>query len=88
MTIDNKIIDENLQYNINKDAAKLSALSLARIGKHEYLTAEEILPSDQSRMIEPAIFIILVYKKLQKNKQKIWRSRLNTKKGNWKVLEK
>ena len=83
MTIDNKIIDENLQYNINKDAAKLSALSSGRIGKHEYLTAEEILPSDQSRMTEPAIFI---YKKLQKNKQKIQRSRLNTKKGNWKVL--
>ena len=86
MTIDNKIIDENLQYNINKDAAKLSALSSGRIGKHEYLTAEEILPSDQSRMTEPAIFIILVYKKLQKNKQKIQRSRLNTKEGNWKVL--
>ena len=86
MTIDNKIIDENLQCNINKDAAKLSALSSGRIGKHEYLTAEEILPSDQSRMTEPAIFIILVYKKLQKNKQKIQRSRLNTKKGNWKVL--
>ena len=86
MTIDNKIIDENLQYKINKDAAKLSALSSGIIGKHEYLTAEETLPSDQTRMIEPAIFIIPVYKKLQKNKQKIQRSRLNTKKGNWKVL--
>ena len=69
-------------------AAKLSALSSGIIGKHEYLTAEEILPSDQTRMIEPAIFIIPVNKKLQKNKQKIQRSRLNTKKGNWKVLSK
>ena len=70
MTIDNKIIDENLQYKINKDAAKLSALSSGIIGKHEYLTAEEILPSDQTRMIEPAIFIIPVYKSFRRTNRK------------------
>ena len=34
------------------DAAKVSALSSDIIDKYEYLTSEEILPSDQSRMIE------------------------------------
>ena len=38
MTIDDKISDEKLQYNINREAAKLSALSLGKIDKYEYLT--------------------------------------------------
>ena len=41
MTIDNKIRDKN--YNINREAAKISALSLGKIDKCEYLTGEEIL---------------------------------------------
>ena len=52
MTIDNKIRDEKLQYDINRAAAKISALSWSKIYKFEDLTCEEILPSDQSRMIE------------------------------------
>ena len=48
MTIDDKIKNKNLPYNINREAAKISALSLGKIGKYEYLTGEEILPSDQS----------------------------------------
>ena len=55
MTIDGKIKDEKLQYNINREAAKISALSSGKIDKYEYLTGEEILPSDQSR-IEKAKF--------------------------------
>ena len=35
---------------------KTSALSSVKIGKYEYLTDEEILPSDQSRIIEQAKF--------------------------------
>ena len=31
MTIDDKISDEKLQYNINKEAAKISTLSLGKI---------------------------------------------------------
>ena len=50
MTIDDKIRDEKLQYDINREAAKISALSSGKIGKCEYLTGEEILPSDQSRL--------------------------------------
>ena len=56
MTIDDKIIDEKLEYNINREAAKISALSPCKIDKHEYLTRKEILPSDQSRIIEQAKF--------------------------------
>ena len=56
MAIDDKIKDEKLQYNINKEAAKISALSSGKIDKYEVLTGEEILPSDESRIIEQAKF--------------------------------
>ena len=46
MTIDDKIRDEKLQYDINKEAAKISPLSSGKIDKYEYLTDEEMLPSD------------------------------------------
>ena len=52
MTINDKIIDEKLQKDINRKAAKISALSLDKIDKYESLTGEEILPFDQSRLIE------------------------------------
>ena len=45
MTIDDKIRDEKLQYDINRGAAKISALSSGKIDNYEYLTGEEILPS-------------------------------------------
>ena len=48
MTIDDKIRDEKLQYDINREAAKISALSLSKIDKYEYLTGEEILPSNRN----------------------------------------
>ena len=54
MTIDDQIKYENLRYNINSEAAKISALSSGKIDKYEYLTGEEILPSDQSKIIEQA----------------------------------
>ena len=50
------IKDENLQYEINRKAAEISALSSGKIDQYEYLAGEEILPSDQSRMIEQANF--------------------------------
>ena len=43
MTIDDKIRDEKLQYDINREAAGLSALSSGKIDKYGYLTGEEIL---------------------------------------------
>ena len=50
--IDDKARDEKLQYNINKKAAKKSALSSGKINKYEYLTGEGILPSNQRQIIE------------------------------------
>ena len=55
MITDEKLRDEKRQYDINKEAAKISVLS-GKVGKYEYLTGEEILPSDQSRVIEQAKF--------------------------------
>ena len=56
MTIENKIKDEKLQHDINREAAKISALSSGKIDKYEYLTGEEILPSNQQQIIEQAKF--------------------------------
>ena len=56
MTID-KIEDEKLQYDINREAVKISALSSGgKIDKYEYFTGEEILSSDQGRIIEQTKF--------------------------------
>ena len=52
-----KISDENLQYNINTEAAKISSLPSGKIDKYEFLTGEEILPPDQRRVAEQAKFI-------------------------------
>ena len=52
MTIDDKIRDEKLQYDINREAAKISALSSNKIHKYEYVTGEEILPSINQQIIE------------------------------------
>ena len=40
MAIDDKISDEKLQYGINREAAKISALSSGRIDQYEYLTGK------------------------------------------------
>ena len=47
MTIDDQIRDEKIQYDINRKAAEISALSSGKINKYEYLTGNEILPSNQ-----------------------------------------
>ena len=54
MTIDDKIRDEKIQYDINTQNIKISALPSKNIFKYEYLTGKEILPPDQSRVIEKA----------------------------------
>ena len=56
MTIEDQIRDEKLKYDINKEAAKISALSSGKIDKYEYLTGEEILPSNKQQKIEQAKF--------------------------------
>ena len=56
MKIHDKIIHEKLQYGINREAAKISALPSGKIDKYEYLTGEEILPPGQKKVIEEAKF--------------------------------
>ena len=56
MTIEDQIKDEKLQYDINREAAKISALSSGKLDKYEYLTGEEILPSNQQQIIQQAKF--------------------------------
>ena len=56
MTINDQIKDEKLQYDINREAAKISALSSGKLHKYEYLTGEDILPSTQQQIIEYARF--------------------------------
>ena len=56
MTIEDQIKDEKLQYDINREAAKISALSSGKIDKYEYLTGEEILLSNQQQTIQQAKF--------------------------------
>ena len=56
MTIEDQTKDEKLQYDINRGAAKISALPSRKIDKYEYLTGEEILPSNQQQIIKQATF--------------------------------
>ena len=56
MTIEDQIQDEKLQHDINREAAKISALSSGKLDKYEYLTGEEILPSNQQQIIQQAKF--------------------------------
>ena len=56
MTTDDKIRGEKLQYDINREAAKISALLSGKIDKYYYLTGDKILPSNQRQIIEQAKF--------------------------------
>ena len=89
-TINDQIRDEKLQYDINKEAAKISALSSGKICKYEYLTGEDILPSDQQQIIEQAKFTysplgktfekqIKTIEDQGKNKLKLWIPKEQTK---------
>ena len=64
MTINDKIRDEELQYDINREAAKVSPLLSGKIEKYEYLIEEEILPPNQSQIMNHAKFtysLILIH---------------------------
>ena len=56
MTIDDQIKYEKLQYDVNREAVNISALSSGEFNKYEYLTGEEILPSNKQQIIEQAKF--------------------------------
>ena len=71
MTIDDKIEYEQLQYDINREAAKISALSPGKIDKYQYLTGDEILPSNQKQITEQAKFTYSPLGKAFKKQTKI-----------------
>ena len=56
MKINDKIKGKKLQHDITRKAAIISALLIGKINKYEYLTDEEVLPPDQSRLIEQTKF--------------------------------
>ena len=56
MTINDQIRDEKLQYDINREVAKISALSSGKLHKYGYLTGEDILPSNEQQIIKQAKF--------------------------------
>ena len=56
MTIEDQIRNEKLQHDINRETAKVSALLSRKIDKYEYLTGEEVLPSNQKQIIQQAKF--------------------------------
>ena len=63
MIIQNKIRHENLQYDNNREVAKISALLSWKIGKYEFLTGEEILHSNRRQIIEQAKFTYSLFRK-------------------------
>ena len=63
MTTKNQIKDKKWQHDINREAAKISALSSGKLHKYEYLTGEDILPSNQQQIIEQAKIYIFSFRK-------------------------
>ena len=70
MTIIDQIRDKKLQYDINRKATDISALSSGKIDKYEYLTGKDILPSNQQQIIQKAKFTYYPSGKNLKNKEK------------------
>ena len=75
MATEDKTRDEKLQFDINQKAAKISALSSAKIDKYEGLAGGEILASNQSRMKERLSLLILIYRSFRRSNKSHWWSR-------------
>lgn len=56
MTVNDKTKDRKLQHDTNRDASKISALSLGKVDKYEYFPCKEILPPNQITIIDYAKF--------------------------------
>ena len=78
-TFDDKTRDENLRYDINREALKISALSSRKIDKYKYITGEKILPSDQRKLIEHTKFTYSPLIKALKRKRKRLKIRAKSK---------
>ena len=68
MAINDQIRNEKLQHDVNRETAKISALSSGTVQKYENLTGEDILPSNQQQIIEQAKFTYSPLEKLLRNK--------------------
>ena len=75
MTSNDKIGDGKLEYNVNRESAKISPFSWGKTDKYEYLPSQEILPSEGSRITDQAKFIYSPLTKALKNKQKRFRTK-------------
>ena len=63
MTINDKIKYEKLQYDVNREAAKISVLSSGKVDEYEYLIGEEILPSNRRQIIGQNRFTYFHFRK-------------------------
>ena len=70
MKINDQIRDEKLLYDIYREAVKISTLSSGKTDKYEYLTGEELLPSNQQQTIEQTKFIYYPFGKAFKKQAK------------------
>ena len=87
MTINDQIWDEKLQYDIKREAAKISPLSSGKIHKYEYLTGEDILTSNQQQIIEQARFTYSPLEKAFEKQAKIIEDQAQKEVEALKVLE-
>ena len=56
MTIDDKIRDEKIQYDISRKVSKISAVLSNKSNQYEYLTGEKKLHSHLKQQIQQAKF--------------------------------
>ena len=87
MTTDDKIRYEKLLYDINREAAKKSALTSGKIDQYVYRAGEEILLSDQKRVIEQAKFAYSPLGRVLKNKQKQLKIKAKSKQKQLNIME-
>ena len=81
MAFDDKVNDEKLQYSINRETAKPSALSSGKIDKYEFFTREEVWVSSQRHTIEQDNFsYFLLGKGFEKQIKTIKDQRINRQK--------
>ena len=63
MTINDNVIDEKVQYDINREKAKISELSLGKSDNYEYLTGEEKFSRNRKQIIQQTKFAYSPLKK-------------------------
>ena len=69
MTIEDQIRDERLQYDINREAAKISALSSGKTDKYEYFTVKKYCHLTNNKEFSKLNLLLLLREKFLKNKQ-------------------